>query len=94
MFVIGLEFNLPKLRAMRKHVFGLGFFQVILTMLLTSAAALLHSRQISRGSWRSIQPGLVISTLDRLRWKRSAEMCFGSDRSRSTRLPGENTRSV
>ena len=24
MFVIGLEFNLPKLRAMRKHVFGLG----------------------------------------------------------------------
>jgi CPA2 family monovalent cation:H+ antiporter-2 len=24
MFVIGLEFNLPKLRAMRSHVFGLG----------------------------------------------------------------------
>ena len=24
MFVIGLEFNLPKLRAMRQHVFGLG----------------------------------------------------------------------
>ncbi len=33
MFVIGLEFNLPKLRAMRNHVFGLGFFQVLLTML-------------------------------------------------------------
>ena len=26
MFVIGLEFNLPKLRAMRRHVFGLGLF--------------------------------------------------------------------
>jgi CPA2 family monovalent cation:H+ antiporter-2 len=24
MFAIGLEFNLPKLRAMRRHVFGLG----------------------------------------------------------------------
>lgn len=33
MFVIGLEFNLPKLRAMRNHVFGLGFFQVLLTMI-------------------------------------------------------------
>ena len=40
MFVIGLEFNLPKLRAMRKHVFGLGLFQVLLTMLGTTAAAL------------------------------------------------------
>ena len=28
MFAIGLEFNLPKLRAMRRHVFGLGLFQV------------------------------------------------------------------
>ena len=33
MFVIGLEFNLPKLRAMRRHVFGLGLFQVTLTIL-------------------------------------------------------------
>ncbi|MGH8820627.1 MAG: cation:proton antiporter, partial [Rhodoferax sp.] len=32
MFVIGLEFNLPKLRAMRRHVFGLGLFQVLLTI--------------------------------------------------------------
>ncbi len=32
MFVIGLEFNLPKLRSMRKHVFGLGALQVTLTM--------------------------------------------------------------
>jgi CPA2 family monovalent cation:H+ antiporter-2 len=32
MFVIGLEFNLPKLRAMRKHVFGLGMSQVMITI--------------------------------------------------------------
>ncbi len=32
MFVIGLEFNLPKLRSMRRHVFGLGLCQVVLTM--------------------------------------------------------------
>ena len=36
MFVIGLEFNLPKLRAMRQHVFGLGFAQVGLTVLLVT----------------------------------------------------------
>ena len=41
MFVIGLEFNLPKLRAMRNHVFGLGFFQVLLTMLGATAVALI-----------------------------------------------------
>ena len=40
MFVIGLEFNLPKLRAMRQHVFGLGFFQVLLTMGLSTAVAM------------------------------------------------------
>ncbi len=32
MFVIGLEFNLPKLRSMRRLVFGLGLGQVALTM--------------------------------------------------------------
>ncbi len=37
MFVIGLEFNLPKLRSMRKLVFGLGLSQVVLTMLATVA---------------------------------------------------------
>ncbi|MDE2613836.1 MAG: monovalent cation:proton antiporter-2 (CPA2) family protein, partial [Burkholderiales bacterium] len=35
MFVIGLEFNLPKLRSMRALVFGLGSAQVVLTMLGT-----------------------------------------------------------
>ena len=32
MFVIGLEFNLPKLRSMRSLVFGLGLSQVVLTI--------------------------------------------------------------
>lgn len=40
MFVIGLEFNLPKLRAMRQHVFGLGLFQVAVTMLLATFGSL------------------------------------------------------
>ena len=40
MFVIGLEFNLPKLRSMRNHVFGLGLFQVALTIFLTTAASM------------------------------------------------------
>jgi len=37
MFVIGLEFNLPKLRSMRTLVFGLGLSQVSLTMAGTLA---------------------------------------------------------
>ena len=37
MFVIGLEFNLPKLRSMRTLVFGLGMSQVVLTMVGTLA---------------------------------------------------------
>jgi CPA2 family monovalent cation:H+ antiporter-2 len=38
MFVIGLEFNLPKLRSMRTLVFGLGFSQVALTIVVAVAA--------------------------------------------------------
>ncbi len=41
MFVIGLEFNLPKLRAMRQHVFGLGLAQVALTMVLVTFGSIL-----------------------------------------------------
>ena len=40
MFVIGLEFNLPKLKAMRQHVFGLGLLQVSVTMLGAMLATL------------------------------------------------------
>jgi len=41
MFAIGLEFNLPRLRAMRRHVFGLGLLQVLLTMAFTVVGAYL-----------------------------------------------------
>jgi len=40
MFVIGLEFNLSKLRAMRTHVFGLGLLQVVMTIILITAGSL------------------------------------------------------
>ena len=40
MFVIGLEFNLPKLRAMRRHVFGLGLLQVVLTLAIVTVCSL------------------------------------------------------
>ncbi|MFP5325485.1 MAG: cation:proton antiporter, partial [Gammaproteobacteria bacterium] len=48
MFVIGLEFSLPKLRAMKRHVFGLGFSQVVLTVLITTAASLLLGLALPR----------------------------------------------
>lgn len=40
MFVIGLEFNLPKLRSMRRHVFGLGLLQVLLTLVIVTVFSL------------------------------------------------------
>ena len=40
MFVIGLEFNLSKLRSMRRHVFGLGLLQVVLTIVLATLGSL------------------------------------------------------
>ncbi|HVR52288.1 MAG TPA: monovalent cation:proton antiporter-2 (CPA2) family protein [Pseudorhodoferax sp.] len=40
MFVIGLEFNLSKLRAMRRHVFGLGLWQVVLTIVVATGCSL------------------------------------------------------
>jgi CPA2 family monovalent cation:H+ antiporter-2 len=40
MFVIGLEFNLPKLRAMRKYVFGLGLLQVAVTISIATLATM------------------------------------------------------
>lgn len=44
MFVLGLEFSLPRLKAMRRHVFGLGLLQVLLTMCLTFFGSLLLGR--------------------------------------------------
>lgn len=40
MFVIGLEFSLPRLRTMKRHVFGLGLSQVVFTVLLTTGSSL------------------------------------------------------
>jgi CPA2 family monovalent cation:H+ antiporter-2 len=57
MFVIGLEFSLPRLRAMRRHVFGLGLAQVGLTMLVTTLAALALARWLPvrwHLSWQSM----------------------------------------
>ncbi len=56
MFVIGLEFNLPKLRAMRRHVFGLGLMQVVLTVvgvLLGSLVLAAIAPTLWRTSWQS-----------------------------------------
>ena len=50
MFTIGLEFNLPKLRAMRRHVFGLGLLQVLACMAAFSAWLLLLAR-LTGGVW-------------------------------------------
>ena len=63
MFVIGLEFNLPKLRSMRTLVFGLGLSQVVLTM----AGALLGHALLTAGyayltgsAWQMSWQGAVV----------------------------------
>jgi len=61
MFVIGLEFSLPKLRAMRKHVFGLGLLQVVLTVAIATAGALLVSRLLPPARQLNWQTALVFS---------------------------------
>jgi CPA2 family monovalent cation:H+ antiporter-2 len=56
MFVIGLEFNLPRLYAMRKHVFGLGVYQVLLTVvgpMLLSLAVSAMAPTLWRMPWQT-----------------------------------------
>ncbi|HEY1228496.1 MAG TPA: monovalent cation:proton antiporter-2 (CPA2) family protein, partial [Ramlibacter sp.] len=61
MFVIGLEFNLHKLRAMRAHVFGLGLFQVVLTIVAGTLGSLVLSA-LAPSLWRmNWQTALVLS---------------------------------
>jgi CPA2 family monovalent cation:H+ antiporter-2 len=61
MFVIGLEFNLSKLRAMRRHVFGLGLLQVTITMLAATLATVFVTT-IAPSTWgMSWQTGLALS---------------------------------
>lgn len=50
MFAIGLEFSLPKLRAMRSSVFGLGLLQVALTMGLACSGVLVLASLVG-GVW-------------------------------------------
>jgi CPA2 family monovalent cation:H+ antiporter-2 len=63
MFVIGLEFNLPKLRSMRKLVFGLGLSQVLLTLLGTIAGHFLLVaawQRLTGQSWQMSWQGAVV----------------------------------
>ncbi len=62
MFVIGLEFNLPKLKSMRHLVFGLGLAQVVLTILGSLAGnELLTWAYASAGKpWDLKWPGAVV----------------------------------
>ncbi|MFC5523361.1 monovalent cation:proton antiporter family protein [Polaromonas jejuensis] len=61
MFVIGLEFNLSKLRSMRRHVFGLGLLQVALTMLVVTFGSLFLS-SLAPALWKmSWQTALALS---------------------------------
>jgi len=60
MFVIGLEFSLPKLRAMRRHVFGLGLSQVAATLLLTMLATLALGWLLPRWWNLSWQAGIAL----------------------------------
>ena len=56
MFVIGLDFNLPKLRAMRRHVLGLGLAQVTATMLIATVGELLLAalfNSVGGMNWRT-----------------------------------------
>ncbi len=61
MFVIGLQFNLSKLRAMRNHVFGLGLLQVGITMLLGTIATLFVAFVVPRYSDLSWQSAVALS---------------------------------
>ena len=63
MFVIGLEFNLPKLRSMRHLVFGLGLMQVTLTMLgtmLGHALLVFGWHALTGDSWQMSWRGAIV----------------------------------
>jgi len=62
MFVIGLEFNLPKLKSMRKLVFGLGLAQVVLTIFGAIAGHLLLAWLFSFSSrpWELTWQGAIV----------------------------------
>jgi CPA2 family monovalent cation:H+ antiporter-2 len=59
MFVIGLEFSLPKLRSMKRHVFGLGLSQVVLTVLITTAASIAMGKFMAQ--WWSVSWQIAVA---------------------------------
>jgi len=61
MFVIGLEFNLPKLMGMRQLVFGFGMAQVVLTLLgaVAGHALLWWLFQTFQGTWELTWQGAL-----------------------------------
>ncbi|GAB3648689.1 cation:proton antiporter domain-containing protein [Ramlibacter alkalitolerans] len=61
MFVIGLEFNLGKLRAMRTHVFGLGLSQVLLTVLPATIGTFALTYYLPRYAPMGWQSALALS---------------------------------
>jgi CPA2 family monovalent cation:H+ antiporter-2 len=62
MFVIGLEFNLPKLRSMRTLVFGLGSSQVVLTIAgaLLGHLMLTHAFSLTGLAWELSWQGAIV----------------------------------
>jgi CPA2 family monovalent cation:H+ antiporter-2 len=63
MFVIGLEFNLPKLRSMRNLVFGLGLWQVMLTIagaMVGNLGVALAYRAWAGSTWQMHWQGAVV----------------------------------
>ena len=62
MFVIGLEFNLTKLRAMRRHVFGLGLLQVLVTVFGTTAVLVMLTGFLPTMWAMSWQTALALSS--------------------------------
>ena len=59
MFVIGLEFSLPKLKSMRAYVFGLGLLQVLCTMALAGLCLLAVPFWLP-GVWDLHWPGVLV----------------------------------
>lgn len=62
MFVIGLEFNLPKLRAMRRYVLGLGSLQVVLTIAVCTLGSLVLSAILPHWWKMEWQTALALSS--------------------------------
>lgn len=60
MFSIGLEFSLPKLKAMRRLVFGLGLSQVVVSILVVMALCLLGAHWLPQLAGLSWQAGFAM----------------------------------